>query len=220
MKRLVLVLVLALGAIMGVQAQKRWVFSPEVTLGVGFANGPKAYGTQAFTAGYKFGGLFLLGAGAGFRSALPVSSRTTVISGASRKEYILDLGVPVFLRIGLVSEYKYGGKEWDALSTSYDFGARLPAQDAETGVGDVLHGCQRHGTLSQVDGSYLHIACKKSFFKSSEKKSSRGRPSGPTIKAAVICLLNRFLNSSKPEVSSALLLLTSIATRDWPFFST
>ena len=59
-----------------------------------------------------------------------------------------------------VSEYKYAGKEWDALSTSYDFGARLPAQDAETGVRDVLHGCQRHGTLSQVDGSYLHIACK------------------------------------------------------------
>ena len=101
MKRLVLVLVLALGAIMATQAQKRWVFSPEVTLGVGFANGPKAYGTQAFTAGYKFGGLFLLGAGAGFRSALPVSSRTTVISGASRKEYTLDLEVPVFLRIGL-----------------------------------------------------------------------------------------------------------------------
>ena len=38
--------------------------------------------------------------------------------------------------------------------------ARLPAQDAETGVGDVLHGRQRYRTLSQVDGSNLHIACK------------------------------------------------------------
>ena len=38
--------------------------------------------------------------------------------------------------------------------------ARLPAQDAETGVGDVLHGRQRYRALSKVYGSYLHIACK------------------------------------------------------------
>lgn len=104
-KRLVLVLVLALGAITAAQAQKRWVFSPEATVGVGLKNGPASYTTAAFTVGYKIGDLFLLGAGAGFRSAFPTSRRTTIDSSGAlqreTKEMMVELEMPVFLRIGL-----------------------------------------------------------------------------------------------------------------------
>ena len=81
--------------------------------------------------------------------------------------------------------------------------------------GDVLYVAVQvaHG-VKIVIYSYF----RKSVFRLIQKKSSSGKPSGPTIKADVMRSAYSCLKSSYPDVSSALLLLTSMATSACPFF--
>ena len=43
-------------------------------------------------------------------------------------------------------------------------GSHLPAQQAETDICDILHRCQQHGALAQVDVSYLHRTGSGDYF--------------------------------------------------------
>ena len=73
MKRIKIILVCFLLCLAGLslQAQDRWIYSAELTAGVGFKQGPLFFVTPQFTAQYPLGGGFTAGAGIGFRIGRP-----------------------------------------------------------------------------------------------------------------------------------------------------
>ncbi len=68
MKRIKIILVCFLLCLAGLslQAQDRWIYSAELTAGVGFKQGPLFFVTPQFTAQYPLGGGFTAGAGLGY----------------------------------------------------------------------------------------------------------------------------------------------------------
>lgn len=109
MKRILLLLVFFLGTIAAIQAQEAlgpWVMSAEMTLGAGAGCGPQAYSSATFTAGYKFGKMFLIGAGAGFRFALPLKEHNFQNSISVGRNYQMEWDLPFYLRLGME------GRKW------------------------------------------------------------------------------------------------------------
>ena len=117
-------------------------------------------------------------------------------------------------------------KGW-TLSPAYDINPEAKSHqclliDAYTEESDInaLLSASEKPSLHGWAFEYWQIYFRNNFLISRLKKSSSGRPSGPTMNADVIYSPYSSLNFSNPEVSSALLLLTSMATNACPFFST
>lgn len=109
-KRIILFLTLVLGTVAALRAQEApgpWLMSAEMIVGAGVDNGPQTYSSATFTAGYKFGNIFLVGAGAGLRFALPLKERTYLESLPTIvRDYQMEWNLPIYLRLGLE------GRKW------------------------------------------------------------------------------------------------------------
>ena len=86
MKRIKIILVCFLLCLAGLslQAQDRWIYSAELTAGVGFKQGPLFFVTPQFTAQYPLGGGFTAGAGIGFRIGRPCYQYSVLNGSGSR----------------------------------------------------------------------------------------------------------------------------------------
>ncbi len=106
MKRIRTILIASLLCLAGLslQAQDRWIYSAELTAGVGFKQGPLFFVTPQFTAQYPLGGGFTAGAGVGFRIGRPCY-QYTVSNGSGSRSFRTELDIPLYLRFGYGKEH-------------------------------------------------------------------------------------------------------------------
>ena len=106
MKRIKIILVCFLLCLAGLslQAQDRWIYSAELTAGVGIKQGPLFFVTPQFTAQYPLGGGFTAGAGVGFRIGRPCY-QYTVSNGSGSRSFRTELDIPLYLRFGYGKEH-------------------------------------------------------------------------------------------------------------------
>ena len=106
MKRIKIILVCFLLCLAGLslQAQDRWIYSAELTAGVGFKQGPLFFVTPQFTAQYPLGGGFTAGAGIGFRIGRPCY-QYSVLNGSGSRSFRTELDIPLYLRLGYGKEH-------------------------------------------------------------------------------------------------------------------
>lgn len=106
MKRIRTILIASLLCLAGfsLKAQDRWIYSAELTAGVGFKQGPLFFVTPQFTAQYPLGGAFTAGAGVGFRIGRPCYEYT-VTNGSGSRAVCTELDIPLYLRFGYGNDH-------------------------------------------------------------------------------------------------------------------
>ena len=108
MKHIRTILIASLLCLAGLslQAQDRWIYSAELTAGVGFKQGPLFFVTPQFTAQYPLGGGFTAGAGIGFRIGRPCYEYS-VLNGSGSRSFCTELDIPLYLRFGYGKEHLF-----------------------------------------------------------------------------------------------------------------